>query len=178
MDNGRTNNINIANLAYKIYILFINSFSGIVGRVTKKWSESSKLEFTWTLVPALVLIALAIPSINYLYKFDTFVPFESTIVTAKIIGAQWLWFYDFSNLTEVQINEYESLLLSTLFFKGEDAKLRLLETTQPLYLPTFTPIRLLITSRDVLHCFAVPSLGIKMDACPGRLNQVFTLINR
>jgi heme/copper-type cytochrome/quinol oxidase subunit 2 len=82
------------------------------------------------------------------------------------------------DLPEFVIVQHESILSNIINFDSNKGQLRLLETTQPLYLPIHTPIRSSITSRDVLHSFAIPSLGIKMDACPGRLNQVFTIVNR
>jgi len=197
---------------HKLYMLFEEYLiNGNLWRVTKNMTEHYKIEFIWTLVPAIVLIFLAIPSINYLYKFDMFVNFDHCTdgVTVKVIGAQWLWFYEFNNIstdwfmhnelyydlvdliprnnkesvttTSTLWNlpiEKESILFNINNFNSNSGQLRLLETTQPLYLPVHTPIRFLITSKDVLHCFAIPSLGIKMDACPGRLNQVFTIVNR
>lgn len=207
---------------HKIYILFKEYLiSGNLYRATKNFNEHHKVESIWTLVPAIVLIFLAIPSINYSYKSDMFVNFDHNVdgITVKVIGAQWPWFYEFNQISSEYYKEFEDSMdvmervasvlsgnekvLANIIIKDaykaypwnlpveqesilsniinsdlNSGQLRLLETTQPLYSPVHTPIRFLITSRDVLHCFAIPSLGIKLDACPGRLNQVFTIINR
>jgi heme/copper-type cytochrome/quinol oxidase subunit 2 len=103
-------------------------------------------------------------------------------LTLKVIGRQWYWSYEISdanvggkNLTENVFN-FDSYMLSS-----EDnslPQLRLLEVDNPLLLPINTSIRILVTSSDVLHSWAVPSLGIKIDSCPGRLNQVALNIYR
>ena len=178
-------------------------------RVEKGRNHDSKLEFIWTIIPALILLVLAVPSLRYLYLFDTYVSTEDFLVTVKVLGSQWFWVYEYADKQSEELGEFESILWRSInfnyaefvkksdnvsevvrFYKSyfrpeypaplfkDKGSLRLLETIQPLYVPTFLPIRFLITSEDVLHCFAIPSLGVKMDACPGRLNQVLVLINR
>lgn len=158
-------------------------------RIEKGRNHDSNLEFIWTIIPAVILLVLAVPSLRYLYLFDTYVSTEDFLITIKVLGSQWFWVYEYADSQAGELGEYESILWRSINFNiknnilnlevGKDeGSLRLLETIQPLYVPTFLPIRFLITSEDVLHCFAIPSLGIKMDACPGRLNQVLVLINR
>jgi len=92
-------------------------------------------------------------------------------LTVRIIGRQWYWVYEVFDPTYTGRDwEFESYLVALEELK--QGQLRLLDVTEALYLPVFDNIRLLITSSDVLHSWAVPALGIKMDACPGRLNQV------
>jgi|TARA_B110000261_G_scaffold113749_1_gene127047 cytochrome c oxidase subunit 2 len=108
---------------------------------------------------------LAIPSFSLLYAIDEL---SSPEITIKVIGNQWFWSYEYSEVNkEINMDSY-MILEEDLSF----GSLRLLEVDNRLALPIETSIRILISSTDVLHSFAIPSLGIKMDACPGRLNQV------
>jgi cytochrome c oxidase subunit 1 len=128
------------------------------------------LEIVWTILPCLVLLLIAIPSFSLLYAIEDFNTIESTI---KVIGNQWYWSYEFpANGFE---KSFDSVMIPEIDLKDG---LRLLEVDNRLLLPVEKQIRLFITSTDVLHSWAVPSLGVKLDACPGRLNQVALWINR
>lgn len=111
------------------------------------------------------------------------------LLTVKIIGHQWYWSYEFVNPVDYleAVNEHENVsVVSNVNFDSymipdedlEVGQLRLLEVDNRLFLPIEVNIRLLITSGDVLHSWAVPSLGIKLDACPGRMNQTTLYIKR
>jgi len=139
------------------------------------------LEFLWTLFPSIILCFLAIPSFGLLYSIEKVASPELTI---KVIGHQWYWEYHYSdynyinetinNIKFISKND-DSYIIESYMINDEDLPLgglRLLEVDNKLMLPINTSIRLLITSDDVLHSWAVPSLGIKMDACPGRLNEI------
>jgi cytochrome c oxidase subunit II len=156
------------------------------------------LEIVWTIIPSILLVFLAAPTFLGLYAFEKG-HHIITDHTFKVIGNQWYWDYEYSDtqLTdEISfINapniakpyaqddavfwispEYPSYMLAT-----DDltlGELRLLEADSSLYIPVEKQIRFIITSNDVIHCFAVPSLGIKLDAVPGRLNQVLCVIKR
>jgi len=136
------------------------------------FSHSQNLEIFWTIVPALILLSIAYPSFNLLYSLDDL---TDPILTVKIIGHQWYWSYEFLDL-DFQSREFDSYMVPTedLFF-GE---FRLLTTDTQLTLPKTIPIKLLITSADVLHSWAVPSFGVKVDACPGRLNEASLYVKR
>jgi cytochrome c oxidase subunit 2 len=100
-------------------------------------------------------------------------------VTLKVIGHQWYWSYEYSDYTELALGE--SLNFDSYMVSEEDLSphsFRLLEVDHRVLLPVFMHIRLLITSADVLHSWAIPSFGIKVDACPGRLSQVSLFIKR
>ena len=102
------------------------------------------------------------------------------IITLKVIGHQWYWSYEIGDYF-LYVNDSNNFVYDSYMIQEEDllfSQLRLLEVDNPLYLPTKTQIRFLITSTDVLHCWAVPSLGIKLDAVPGRLNQCSIFIKR
>ena len=129
------------------------------------------LEIVWTVVPAIILIGIALPSMQLLYLMDETVDPSLTI---KIIGHQWFWEYEYPDQEPPVI--YESYMVPA--GELEPGQLRLLEVDHRLIVPVDAHIRILVTSDDVLHSFAVPALGIKIDAVPGRLNQVGLLIKR
>jgi len=140
-------------------------------------SHNTLLEIIWTFIPALILAVIAIPSFGLLYSIEEFV--EPTL-TVKVTGHQWYWCYEYSNVKKTIVGEhingykFESYMIPTENL--EKGNLRLLEVDNRLILPIKTHIQILVTAADVLHCWAVPALGIKIDACPGRLNQNFIYI--
>ena len=100
------------------------------------------------------------------------------ILTLKVIGHQWYWTYEYSDNIE---NNQEPLLFESYMIQENDldiGQFRLLEVDNRVIVPINTHIRIIITASDVLHCWAIPSLGIKLDACPGRLNQTSMFIKR
>jgi cytochrome c oxidase subunit 2 len=136
--------------------------------------HASWLEIIWTITPSLILLLIAIPSFALLYAADELIDPQ---ITVKIIGHQWYWSYERNDfLNSNNFVNFDSFMVPVdELKKGE---LRLLEVDNHLILPIHTNIRLIITASDVLHSFAVPSLGIKVDAVPGRLNQVSVYIKR
>jgi len=146
--------------------------------VVDNFTHATNLEITWTIVPALILAAIAAPSFSLLYCMDEML---DPSLTFKIIGHQWYWSYEFSDYIrfskEGENFNFDSYMLSTDDLDNQSKMLRLLEVDNRLVLPVSTHIRALISSADVLHSWAVPSFGIKVDACPGRLNESTLLIN-
>lgn len=136
-----------------------------------KLIEKQQVELWWTISPSFILIALAVPSIKLLYWIDEGVRPE---VTIKTVGHQWYWTYEFWDHNRIELDSYmintEDLTTSGLP--------RLLEVDNRLILPTKTKIRVVTHSTDVIHAWCVPALGVKMDAVPGRLNQLFVNISR
>lgn len=126
------------------------------------------IELIWTITPALILIAIAFPSFRLLYLLDEV---TSPTITIKVTGHQWYWSYEYSDyLTESgEAIEYDSYMIPESDL--ELGQFRLLDVDQKVIIPVDTHIRLIVTAADVLHDYAVPSLGIKLDAVPGRLNQ-------
>ena len=159
--------------------------------------HASVLEIVWTIVPALILIVIAIPSFSLLYSVDDII---EPLFTVKVVGHQWYWSYEFLdpevvaqlyNTSFSESNEslqfvaegsgsFDSYRLSDdELLAGEGlTAYRLLTVDNHLFLPTERHVRARVTSADVLHSWAVPSLGIKLDACPGRLNQTALFIKR
>lgn len=150
----------------------------------KSFFHSNILEITWTSLPALTLLMLAPSSFTLLYSLDEV---ASPKVSVKIIGHQWFWGYEVSDfdflvscLGSDKTLKYTCYMLSTetIIEKNYLGFLRLLETNKRVLLPSYTHIRLLVTSVDVLHSWTIPSFGIKVDACPGRLNQMQLILKR
>ena len=147
-------------------------------------SHHTVLEVVWTIIPSLILLTIAIPSFALLYSMDEIV-FPQ--VTVKIIGKQWYWSYEYSDNTiftgeDNFLNfffvprEFDSIMVATEDLK--EGELRLLEVDNAMILPIKTHIRLLVSASDVIHSWAVPSMGCKIDAVPGRLNQISVYIKR
>lgn len=125
------------------------------------------IEIVWTIIPSIILYLIAVPSFLLLYSMDEII---DPSITLKAIGHQWYWSYEYS---DYKVN-FETLAFDSYMLPEEELEvghLRLLEVDNPIVLPINTHIRLIVTATDVLHCWAVPSLGVKVDAVPGRLNQ-------
>lgn len=132
------------------------------------FSHGTTIEIIWTILPAVVLVAIAIPSFALLYSMDEII---NPAITIKAVGHQWYWSYEYSDYNTV---DGESLAFDSYMIPEEElaaGQLRLLEVDNRVVVPANTHIRVIITAGDVLHCWAIPSLGVKLDAVPGRLNQ-------
>ena len=137
--------------------------------------HGSTIEIIWTTIPALILLTVAIPSFALLYSMDEMI---APIITLKVIGSQWYWSYEYSD--NLEFSE-EPLIFDSYMIQENDLEIgqfRLLEVDNRVVVPVNTHIRVLITASDVLHSWAIPSLGVKLDACPGRLNQTSMYIKR
>nr|YP_004940447.1 cytochrome c oxidase subunit II [Clava multicornis]AER54456.1 cytochrome c oxidase subunit 2 [Clava multicornis] len=148
-------------------------FSSIFNKHYYKYLvEGTLIEIVWTLIPAIILLFIAFPSLQLLYSMDEIV---EPSLTVKAIGHQWYWSYEYSDVEGESI-EFDSYMIPTSDLEVGD--MRLLEADNRLVIPVNTEIRVVITGADVIHCFAIPSLGVKVDAVPGRLNQAGFLIKR
>ena len=144
--------------------------------ITHKYlNHGTLIELIWTITPAFILIAIAFPSFRLLYLLDEVI---SPTITIKVAGHQWYWSYEYSDyITE----EGEAIEFDSYMVPDSDLELgqfRLLDVDNKVVVPADTHVRLIITATDVLHSFAVPSLGLKADAVPGRLNQTSFLAER
>lgn len=154
----------------------IFNFNTKSNRIVHKYANHGTLiELIWTVTPAIVLIAIAFPSFKLLYLMDEVI---DPAITIKALGHQWYWSYEYSDFVneDGESIEFDSYLIPT--DELEKGQLRLLEVDNRVVVPVSTHIRFLTTATDVIHSFAVPSLGIKMDSIPGRLNQTSVLIER
>ena len=143
--------------------------------IHKYLNHGTLIELIWTITPALVLIAIAFPSFRLLYLLDEVI---SPTVTIKVTGHQWYWSYEYSDyITESgDPIEYDSYMIPESDL--ELGQFRLLDVDNKVVIPVDTHVRFIVTGADVLHDFAVPSLGIKIDATPGRLNQTSIIAER
>ena len=132
--------------------------------------EGQAIELVWTILPALILVFIALPSLRLLYLLDEV---NTPVITLKAVGHQWYWSYEYSDFLRV---EFDAYMLPTTDLQPGD--FRLLEVDNRTVLPTQTQIRVLVTATDVIHSWTVPALGVKADAIPGRLNQTRFYINR
>nr|YP_010466484.1 cytochrome c oxidase subunit II [Opsarius pulchellus]UDN38821.1 cytochrome c oxidase subunit II [Opsarius pulchellus]UVF28243.1 cytochrome c oxidase subunit II [Opsarius pulchellus] len=132
--------------------------------------DSQEIEIVWTILPAIILILIALPSLRILYLMDEI---NDPHVTVKAMGHQWYWSYEYT--------DYEDLGFDSYMVPTQDlttGSFRLLEVDHRMVIPKESPIRVLVSAEDVLHSWAVPSLGVKMDAVPGRLNQTTLIVTR
>nr|YP_009742248.1 cytochrome c oxidase subunit II [Euspira gilva]QGZ08678.1 cytochrome c oxidase subunit II [Euspira gilva]QID90330.1 cytochrome c oxidase subunit II [Euspira gilva]QNN85785.1 cytochrome c oxidase subunit 2 [Euspira gilva] len=148
----------ISLVGYAAISLMTNKFS------CRSLVEGQEIETIWTIIPAIILVFLALPSLRLLYLLDEV---GDCGLTLKSIGHQWYWSYEYSDFLNI---EFDSYMIPTNELESGD--FRLLEVDHRIILPTQTDIRVLVTSADVIHSWAVPSLGVKADAIPGRLNQL------
>jgi cytochrome c oxidase subunit 2 len=166
------------------------------------FTHSPVLEVIWTVIPALILVVVAVPSFALLYSMDEMI---DPSITIKLIGHQWYWSYEYCNSRFDRVTEKEKyagidfesfivifeeirhnllfsymqeLVLGEAHYSDKTRYLRNLDVDKRLLLPEQTQIRLLVSSTDVLHSWTVPSFGIKVDACPGRLNQAQLILSR
>lgn len=139
---------------------FRKNFSG-------NFFENHQLEIVWTISPMFILIFILIPSLKSLYILDTcsFCGF-----TVRILGHQWYWRYFYKDLKIIFFDSY--------IIPQDRRSIRLLDVDNRLILPSLIPIRLLVSSSDVIHSWTVPSFGVKIDAVPGRLNQFCLSLKR
>nr|YP_009945003.1 cytochrome c oxidase subunit II [Chelonoidis vandenburghi]USH90364.1 cytochrome c oxidase subunit II [Chelonoidis guntheri]SBW75616.1 cytochrome c oxidase subunit II [Chelonoidis vicina]QOD98651.1 cytochrome c oxidase subunit II [Chelonoidis vandenburghi]USH90741.1 cytochrome c oxidase subunit II [Chelonoidis vandenburghi]USH90754.1 cytochrome c oxidase subunit II [Chelonoidis vandenburghi] len=132
--------------------------------------NAQEVEMIWTILPAIVLITIALPSLRVLYLMDEI---SNPHLTIKAMGHQWYWTYEY---TDYENLEFDSYMIPTQDLPN--GHFRLLEVDHRMVMPMESPIRMLISAEDVLHSWAVPSLGVKTDAVPGRLNQSTFIITR
>ena len=148
----------ISLVGYAAISLMVNKYT------CRSLVEGQAIETIWTIIPAFILIFLALPSLRLLYLLDEI---GDCRLTVKSIGHQWYWSYEYSDYSNI---EFDSYIVPTNELEPGD--FRLLEVDHRVVLPTQTDLRVLVTSADVIHSWTVPSLGVKVDAIPGRLNQL------
>nr|YP_009512570.1 cytochrome c oxidase subunit II [Hymenopenaeus neptunus]AXJ93137.1 cytochrome c oxidase subunit II [Hymenopenaeus neptunus] len=151
-------------VGYMMATLFFNKFTN------RFLLEGQTIEIIWTILPAIILVFIALPSLRLLYLLDEV---NNPSITLKTIGHQWYWSYEYSDFLQVEFDSY--MIPSNEL--PEDG-FRLLDVDNRTVLPMNTQIRVLISAADVIHSWTVPALGVKADAIPGRLNQISFLINR
>nr|UZC55608.1 cytochrome c oxidase subunit II [Lampsilis siliquoidea] len=153
-------------------LVLVSSFVGYMMVCLLKSSLSSRfiveaqsLEAAWTMVPGLLLLVLAIPSVRLLYLLDEV---GGPVVSMKAVGHQWYWSYEFGD--GENLVSFDSYMMSSDDVEG--GGYRLLEVDNRCVLPYGVDSRVLVSSADVIHAWALPSIGVKVDAVPGRINQL------
>ncbi len=132
------------------------------GLVIKRWIEGEKIEIIWTIIPGIILVYIGIDSFKLLYGLDEVIEVG---VTVKAVGHQWYWSYEYGDYKK-DIN-FTSYMKEDLE-EGED---RLISVDNKVILPIDTKVRIIVTASDVIHSWAIPSMGIKIDGILGRINQ-------
>lgn len=150
-------------VSYAIYVIIINSLTN------RYLIEAQQIETIWTIVPAIILVFLALPSLRLLYLTDEV---RNPSLTLKAIGHQWYWRYEYTDFSDIEIDSY---IIPTSDLSPGDY--RLLEVDNRIVLPIQIEVRVLVTAADVIHAWTIPALGVKVDAVPGRLNQLGFTIN-
>ena len=146
--------------------------------INRYFLEAHKLEFVWTLFPAFILVQIAAPSIITLYLIDET---AETNLTIKAVAHQWYWRYEYTDFWSRNTNnsvEFDSYIIPETEADFPLNGLRIIDVDNRMVVPHNVNIRIVITSADVLHCWAVPALGVKVDAVPGRLNQTQFITTR
>nr|YP_010947014.1 cytochrome c oxidase subunit II [Eucorydia linglong]WGO57810.1 cytochrome c oxidase subunit II [Eucorydia linglong] len=151
-------------VSYMMITLFFNKF------INRFSLEGQMIETAWTIIPAIILVFIAMPSLRLLYLMDEI---NNPTITIKAIGHQWYWSYEYTDLNNI---EFDSYMIPQNENKLDE--FRLLDVDNRTILPFNMFIRIIVTAADVLHSWTIPSLGIKADATPGRLNQTSFLISR
>nr|AEW43217.1 cytochrome oxidase subunit II [Postandrilus sapkarevi]AEW43218.1 cytochrome oxidase subunit II [Postandrilus sapkarevi]AEW43220.1 cytochrome oxidase subunit II [Postandrilus sapkarevi] len=145
-------------VGYALMALMLNKY------VNRYILEAQTVETVWTILPALILLVLALPSLRILYVTDEV---SQPSITVKTIGHQWYWSYEYTDFLNVEMDSY--MTPTDDLVPGD---YRLLEVDNRMVVPMKLEIRMLITAADVIHSWTIPALGVKVDAVPGRLNQI------
>nr|WCS91753.1 cytochrome c oxidase subunit 2 [Dyscolus oopteroides]WCS91935.1 cytochrome c oxidase subunit 2 [Dyscolus oopteroides] len=151
-------------VGYLMVTLFFNKY------INRYLLEGQTIEVIWTVLPAITLVFIALPSLRLLYLLDEV---SNPSITLKSIGHQWYWSYEYSDFKKLEFDSY-MIPTNELEING----FRLLDVDNRIVLPFNTQIRVLVTATDVIHSWTIPALGVKIDATPGRLNQSNFFMNR
>ena len=157
-------------------ITIVRTFVSTKSKISRKYmNHGTLIELIWTITPALILVLIAFPSFKLLYLMDEVID-PSLVIYGE--GHQWYWSYQYPDFTdsEGEFIEFDSYIVPESDL--EEGGLRMLEVDNRVIIPELTHTRLIVSSADVIHSYACPSLGIKCDAYPGRLNQSSVYINR
>lgn len=156
---------------FVLFLIFyiVLRFNAKANPVPAKFTHNVAIEIIWTVIPIILLVVIAIPSFRILKLAEKIPPADMTV---KVIGSQWYWTYEYpdENIT------FDSYMISDADLKP--GQIRLLEVDNRIVVPQGATIKFLITAADVIHSFAIPALGLKTDAVPGRTNEAWTKIDK
>ncbi len=161
-------------VAIVIFVLVIMAyiiikFNSKANPVPSRTTHNTLLEVIWTVVPILILVVIAVPSLKLLYFTDRTYDPELTI---KVTGNQWYWTYTYPDNNDI---EFDSIYVPD--DELQEGQPRMLTVDNALVLPVDTNIRILLATNDVIHNFGLPALGLKLDTTPGRANETWVSIN-
>jgi len=155
-------------LVLLLYVMW--RFSEKRNPVPSRTTHNTLVEVLWTVVPVIILVGVAVPSFRLLYYLDRI---EDADITIKAIGHQWYWSYEYPDNGDIR---FDSIMIADSDLKPGQP--RLLTTDTAMVVPVGAKVRLLVTASDVLHAWAMPSFGVKMDAVPGRINETWFQVTR
>ena len=161
--------------AIVLFVLFliiyvILRFNAKANPIPAKFTHNITIEVIWTVIPIILLIVIAIPSFRLLKLVEHTPPADMTV---KVVGSQWFWTYKYPDHDNISFDSY--MIQDTDLKPGQ---IRLLEVDNRIVVPQGATIKFLITAADVIHSFAIPALGLKTDAVPGRTNEAWTRIDK
>ena len=164
--------VSFAIVAFVIFLIgyVVLRFNSKANPIPAKFTHNVAIEVVWTAIPILILVIIAIPSFRIL-KTAEHIP--NSDMTIKVVGSQWFWTYSYPDYENI---EFDSYMIPDADLKP--GQLRLLEVDNRIVIPQGATVKFLITAADVIHSFAVPALGLKMDAVPGRVNETWTRIDK
>lgn len=156
-----------------LLVVVMVRFNAKANPVPSRVTHNTAIEIAWTVLPILILVVIALPSFRLLYKQLVLPP--NIDLTVKATGAQWYWIYDYPDLKDAagEVVTFESRVLCREIGKCPQGRPRLLAADTAIVVPVGKNVRLQTTARDVIHAFAMPAFGVKIDAMPGRLNEVW-----
>lgn len=157
---------------FALLLIIIVRFNAKANPKPAQFTHNVKLEVLWTVVPIIILIVIAVPSMKLLYYSDRTPDPEMTL---KVTGYQWYWGYEYPDHGGINFMSY---MIPENEIDVSQGQKRLLSTDRAVILPVDTNIQILVTAADVLHSFALPALGIKIDAVPGRINETWVRISK
>lgn len=146
------------------YILVLSCFNF---NYNLKLFEGQELEIIWTVLPAIFLVFIAFPSLRLLYLIEES---DDCDITIKLLGRQWYWSYEYRDFEFKSFDSYINEDKNRIF--------RILDVDNCLMVPNNSNIRIIVSGADVIHSWTIPSLGVKVDAIPGRLNQLLISFDR
>jgi len=161
--------INIILLVIILFVIILMIRMILNKQINKNLLESQTIEAVWTIIPIIILVQIAIPSLLLLYILDESI---DTSLTIKVIGHQWFWRYEYSDFWYYRGNELEFNAYIIPREELDQNFFRLLDVDNRIVVPHSVHVRILVSSFDVLHSWTVPRLGVKVDAVPGRINQL------
>ena len=153
-----------------LLLIVIFRYNSKANPVPAKFTHNTFIEIVWTVLPIMILVVIAIPSFDLLYKQRVIPEPDFTI---KVTGNQWYWSYEYPDHDDIA---FDSVMIPE--DELQEGQLRLLAVDNEVIVPINKTVRLIVTGADVIHAWTIPSFGVKIDTIPGRLNEAWFKANR